>query len=238
MIKNLCVLFIFVVVLLGAGICEGIEVKYSRFENQIVNKVLETEKSVRRNEVEVVIKNYNDISKKLAGCSEVNLKPYKNMKLRGDFAVLVEAVDRKGKIGKHYLWVKVKINKSIFRAKNLIKRKAVISESDLTQEKRDIAELPGNVVLDRKEIVGKEAKFNIIPGRIFLSWMIRDIPLVRNRDEVTIVAKSNDFEVTVQGIAMEDGALGEEIEVKNLSSEKKFIAKVIGEKKVAVSVVE
>ena len=235
MLKGIGILVICGVVIISTGISEGIEVKYSDFESVLVKKVLRAEKDIKKSEVEVIIKNYKEISKKLAGYKKVDIKPYKNMKLKGDFAVLVEAVNKNGKIDKYYLWVKVKIIKSIYKANNLIKRRSVITREDLIKEKRDISELHEKVVINKNDIIGKEAKFNILPGRILLSWMVREVPLVRNRDEIVIVARNKEVEVTAQGIALEDGNLGEEIKVKNISSDKMFVAKVIGEKKVVVN---
>lgn len=224
--------------MLGAGISSGIDVKYSSFENAIVNKILQENKSLNRSEIKLTIKNFNDIRSKLSQKSYKGIKVEinKNLNLIGNFPVKVKAVDQRGINENYYLYVKVRIDKNIVKAKRLIRKGTVLTEDDLMEVKGNAAELPKNVVINKQKIIGKEAKFDIVSGRLILNYMIRETPLVKNKSEILIIAKGSDFEVEVQGIALQDGGIGDEIKVKNLSSNNNIAARVIGKNKVEISV--
>ena len=80
--------------------------------------------------------------------------------------------------------------------------------------------------------------FNFIrsvqPGR-FLTW--RDIgrrPLVRKGDMVEVSASEGSLVITLKGLAMQNGAQGEVVTIRNLESRKDFTAYVVDENRVQV----
>lgn len=75
---------------------------------------------------------------------------------------------------------------------------------------------------------------SVQPGR-FLTW--RDIgrrPLVRKGDLVEVSAAEGSLSITLKGLAMQNGAQGEAVTVRNLESRKDFTAFVVDENRVQV----
>ena len=75
---------------------------------------------------------------------------------------------------------------------------------------------------------------SVQPGR-FLTW--RDIgrrPLVRKGDMVEVSASEGTLSINMKGLAMQNGAQGEAVTIRNLESRKDFTAFVIDENRVQV----
>jgi len=94
---------------------------------------------------------------------------------------------------------------------------------------RDRDALPA-VVGDRTFVFTRSVQ----PGH-FLTW--RDVarrPLVRKGDLVEVSASEGTLSITLKGMAMQNGAQGEAVTVRNLESRKDFTAFVIDENRVQV----
>jgi len=75
---------------------------------------------------------------------------------------------------------------------------------------------------------------SVQPGR-FLTW--RDVgrrPLVRKGDMVEVSASEGTLVITLKGLAMQNGAQGEAVTIRNLESRKDFTAFVVDENHVQV----
>jgi flagella basal body P-ring formation protein FlgA len=94
---------------------------------------------------------------------------------------------------------------------------------------RDRDALPA-VVGDRSFYMTRSVQ----PGR-FLTW--RDVarrPLVRKGDLVEVSASEGTLSITLKGLAMQNGAQGEAVTIRNLESRKDFTAFVVDENRVQV----
>jgi len=109
-----------------------------------------------------------------------------------------------------------------------------ITSDDLEMKKMDLAELPVGVMTEADDIIGKRARRNIDAGDILRPDLIEMPPLVRRGDLVVIVAESEGFKVTATGEAKSDGLRGEQVNVVNLDSNKRFSARVVDKKTVRV----
>ena len=65
-------------------------------------------------------------------------------------------------------------------------------------------------------------------------WMVEKAPIVNRGDMVTILAESGDLKVTVPGMVLERGYLGEVIRVQNFMSKRRIYARVINSPTVMV----
>lgn len=75
---------------------------------------------------------------------------------------------------------------------------------------------------------------SVQPGR-FLTW--RDVgrrPLVRKGDLVEVSAAEGTLSITLKGLAMQNGAQGEAVTIRNMDSRKDFTAFVVDENRVQV----
>ncbi|BCD68399.1 flagella basal body P-ring formation protein FlgA [Nitratiruptor sp. YY09-18] len=78
-----------------------------------------------------------------------------------------------------------------------------------------------------KSVVGSLAATNIKAGRIIKSSMIKpDYPVKRHKN-VKIIYERGPIQIELLGLALQDGAIGEIVKVKNLSSNKVIQCKVL-----------
>ncbi|MBA4138870.1 MAG: flagella basal body P-ring formation protein FlgA [Opitutus sp.] len=106
---------------------------------------------------------------------------------------------------------------------------AALLETRRTDLLRDKDALPA-AVGDRSYIFSRSVQ----PGRV-LTW--RDVarrPLVRKGEYVEVSAADGQLSVTMKGVAMQNGAQGEVVTVRNPDSKKDFSAFVIDENRVQV----
>jgi flagella basal body P-ring formation protein FlgA len=98
----------------------------------------------------------------------------------------------------------------------------------------NIATLRRTPVADQDLVIGMELKYPLTTGSAFsLDSLTRPL-LVQRGDLVQLVAESKNLRIRQQGEALQDGALGKVINVRNNSSEMIVQAEVIGSGKVKV----
>lgn len=114
-------------------------------------------------------------------------------------------------------------------------RGAVVEASDVSLQKRDLAEASGKVSFNLDDVLGKRVRVPIRANTPVRSDYLEKVPLVKNGQMVTIVAENGDLRVTATGMARGSGAEGELIMVQNMNSKKSVQARVIDAGTVAVN---
>jgi flagella basal body P-ring formation protein FlgA len=113
-------------------------------------------------------------------------------------------------------------------------RHQMISRADIRLAEVDLARLPEGVITNPEDVVGKWVRHNVSLGTPLHERLVEAPTVITRGAVVTIVAQSASVSVTVPGQAKEDGAVGEQIRVLNLSSRKEVYAKVLDEHTVRV----
>lgn len=132
-----------------------------------------------------------------------------------------------------HLPAEVEIYRPVLVASAQILRGDSLDESDLKFETRNISQISGEVLTTR-DVIGKAAKRQINAGDVIRPALL-DQPKTVNRGEtVTITAKSGSIKVVMQGTAMTDGKLGQQIKVRNNQSDRIISAKVVGQSAVEI----
>jgi flagella basal body P-ring formation protein FlgA len=147
-------------------------------------------------------------------------------KLVGNVTVGVRCPDGTG--WTVYVPVRVKLNTPVLIAARPMTRGAFITSADLQQETRDAGALPGSVLTEPSQAIGRQASAPIPAGVVLNSAMIRPARLVKRGEKVTILASSGAFEVRAGGEALADGSEGETISVRNILT-KKIIQATVAE---------
>jgi flagella basal body P-ring formation protein FlgA len=136
-----------------------------------------------------------------------NLKPVGNV----IFPIEVSAGEESRKV---FVRAKVEVFKKVVVAARHIKRGTMISLDDVKLEERDIAMFPQSYYADLEGVLLKETKTSVPRNSTIFEWMIKEIPLVRRGDEVTILVKGPNLLVRTTGMALEDGYEGKWLKVK------------------------
>lgn len=112
--------------------------------------------------------------------------------------------------------VRAKVSARIVLAANEIGAGKVITDEDLLLERHDISTL-GDSVSDPQEVVGMSAKRTVRVGEVLRTGALAAPILVKRGDLVNIVASRDQVTVTMSGEAMDAGAKGSQVRVRNSS---------------------
>ncbi len=109
-----------------------------------------------------------------------------------------------------------------------------VSESDFAARNVDVLQLRQRPVL-AGELDGRQQLRQYLNPGTPLSWRhVASVPLVRRGEIIDVVAMEGALMISMKGKAIDDGADGDLIRVSNLSTNKKFQAQVIDDKKARV----
>jgi flagella basal body P-ring formation protein FlgA len=87
---------------------------------------------------------------------------------------------------------------------------------------------------DVSSLLNSRARHALRPGQVVCKEKIEPRPPVARGDDVTVSYDSARVAIQAKAVAQSDGALGEEIVVKSLGTERLFPAVVSGEREVAI----
>jgi flagella basal body P-ring formation protein FlgA len=109
-----------------------------------------------------------------------------------------------------------------------LKRESVLSNEDITLLEKDVGYLTQGYLTSLDQALGKKLTRSVLSDQILLPSQLEQAEVIRKGDQVTINAKSGSVVVRMPGEALSDGAPGQQIRVKNLSSKRVIRARVIG----------
>ena len=121
--------------------------------------------------------------------------------------------------------------KIVVLAKNISKGQ-VVSEDDLLLVDRPEAKFHG-AFKEIEEVIGRKTKVSLASGTVVKARHLETVYLVSKEDTVLVVAQNNKLSITTSGTALEEGQLGDMIEIKNIKSGKVLKAIITGRKKVS-----
>ena len=122
----------------------------------------------------------------------------------------------------------------VFYSKSPLHRGTRLSSSGLSSRLVDILKQPAGSVPAQSSLAGYQLSANI-KANSPLKWSnLSKVTLVRKGQIVDVFASGNGIYVTMKGMALGDGVAGGIVNIKNLSSDKEFPAKVLNENSVKV----
>jgi flagella basal body P-ring formation protein FlgA len=115
-----------------------------------------------------------------------------------------------------------------------LSREDVITASDIIFAEIDARKLKRGYITDEAELIGKSPVRGVLEGRPVLPNQISMPIMVKKQQALTISYHNNVLHIESSGQALDDGAAGEMIRVKNLGSNKIIYAKIIDDGTVEV----
>ena len=119
-----------------------------------------------------------------------------------------------------YVQGKVEVFEQVLVAARQLSRGRLIQSGDLKRVERAVSGLTSGYFTDAERLVGMKVKRPIRSGTPVAGHMVEQRKLVRRGERVMIRAESAGVRVSMAGKALTDGAKGDVIEVKNLSSKR------------------
>lgn len=133
-----------------------------------------------------------------------------------------------------YVPIHITILKTVYVAKRTLMKGDQITGSDIYQTEMNIHKLKHGYFNDIDDLAGRVCKQNIAINTAFNPHNVELAKVIHKGEKVTISTSNNNLMVSMDGIAINEGSIGETIKVKNLSSKKIIEAQVVGEKRVNV----
>ena len=99
-------------------------------------------------------------------------------------------------------------------------RGTTISASDLQLREIDISQLNGSYFTDIEEVVGMEARRLLPADRPIIASQLKAPVMINKGDAVIVTANSGGLKVKMPGVALADGYEGQQISVRNSTSER------------------
>lgn len=112
-------------------------------------------------------------------------------------------------------------------ASRTIPRGTVVEDGDLMMARLNTAQLPQDTRSTQEKIVGLEASGTIAAGDVFRANRLVIPPVITSGSRVTMRYQAGPLQITASGTALEDGAQGKSIRVRNEDSKRIINATVI-----------
>ena len=109
----------------------------------------------------------------------------------------------------------------------------VIDQGMLIMRQGSLGRLPSGTIRHIDEAIGKMTRRTVSAGSTLREHQLRNIPLVEQRQSVSVEAQGGGFRVSREGEALEDGGMGDEVRIR-LSRREIITGEVIGSGRVAV----
>lgn len=123
-----------------------------------------------------------------------------------------------------YVQATVRVFEQVLVAAHPLPRGQVVSGADLKVADRDISRLRAGYFVDYKKVIGMKVKRSIAQGMALSPNMVERRKIVRRGERVRIQAQAGGLQVSMAGKALTDGAKGDTIQVRNLSSKREVAA--------------
>ncbi len=114
-------------------------------------------------------------------------------------------------------------------------RGAILTRNDLKPVTRNLAELRPGYIDKAEDAVGMALRRPLRMGEILDTNALKRPTLVKRGEQVQVVAQSGGIRVSSKGTALEDGARGDRIRIKNMTSKRVIQARVVAANRVTVT---
>jgi flagella basal body P-ring formation protein FlgA len=123
---------------------------------------------------------------------------------------------------------RIMIKQDIIKAAKDIEAGRIISNQDLVRVTENQLRHQDDTVTNLNDVIGKRSVGNIQSGQRMTSKMFEAPPQVEKGSRVMIRAENKEIRIMTPGRVLEDGRMGDQIRVENISSGKEIFATVTG----------
>lgn len=117
-----------------------------------------------------------------------------------------------------YVQATVELMQPVLVLRHALPRGTVLSATDVEVVEQDVARLTFGYVVELKDVIGMTLRRSVTAGAVLHTGLIQQPTSIRRNERVTILGLIGGIEVRMEGQALMDGAKGDVIRVRNLSS--------------------
>lgn len=132
------------------------------------------------------------------------------------------------RLGERSVTVQVRLYRPVLVALAPLARGAVLAPEQFRIERREVTAAGDATVPSAESVAGMRLRRPVTAGDTVLAGDLEPVPLVRRGDKVTATVGVGGITVTMSAIALEDGAAGAMVAVKNDRSGRRLQAVVVG----------
>lgn len=129
----------------------------------------------------------------------------------------------------------VRLFREVLVASRPLARNSQLSHNDFFLAERDVGQLKHGYLTEPEQALGLKTTRAVQTDQVILASFLEQQDLVRKGDQVVITAQTPSVNVRMPGEALSSGALGEQINVRNLRSQRIIRARITGAGQVEVS---
>lgn len=133
-----------------------------------------------------------------------------------------------------FIPAQVRIFRAVAVLKSPLKRDSIIAPGDIAMVEQDVGLLKRGYIVDPMQVVGRKLTRQLQVDQVITPAQLQMADAIRRGDQVVILASSGGISVRMQGEALSAGTLGQQISVRNLSSQRVIRARVTGPGQVEV----
>lgn len=122
----------------------------------------------------------------------------------------------------------IALEKNIIISADNLPKGHVLTKKDITYIQRDIYTQRSGYLSNQSLVIGKQLKRSINSGEVIYSNQLHQPNLIKKGDSVSVVAKVGSLSVITLGIALDNGRIGEQIDIKNRRSSRVIRAEITG----------
>lgn len=119
-----------------------------------------------------------------------------------------------------YVPVKVSLFGNVVTATRPLSRGMVVHAEDLKLAEKDLTRIQASYFTDISQVAGKQVTRKVTMGKPITSAMVKAPLQVERGQRVNLIVASGKLVVRMTGKALEDGASGERIQVRNISTKR------------------
>ena len=117
-----------------------------------------------------------------------------------------------------YVPANIIVYEQVYQTSRPLARDHILTAEDITAVKTDLGKLNRGYYTNPQEVLGKQTRHPLQQSQILNPGQIKSPHLVKRGEQVALVVAGSQFAIRMQGQALADGAEGEQVRVKNLSS--------------------
>jgi flagella basal body P-ring formation protein FlgA len=157
-------------------------------------------------------------------------------RMRGPMAFVVEVVAGERTVHRCMVTAVIRTYDTVLVADRTIARRATPGVDDVRMLRLETTSIDRPLLLSVDDLFGKRSRRIIARGSILYEDLFEDLPLVHQGSQVNVRVHSGPVCITVDGIACEDGLMGDLIEVSVNGRAGRLKARVADSRTVAVPV--
>lgn len=119
-----------------------------------------------------------------------------------------------------YVPARVDLYQTVYQTAGNLPRGHIIRADDIAPIKQNLTRLHRGYFSEKDQLIGKETRRRLQQGQVITPNQVKAPLLVKRGEQVELIAQSQLFSVRMNGKALMDGARGDRIRVKNLSSDR------------------